>query len=268
MYRIVGWCLDNRAVVILFTLILMVGGGVSAFRLNQELLPSIDFPQVFVLVPDPGAGPEQVDRDISRPLASGLTGLPRAKHVTTQSSQGFSQVSISFDLDSQIKDDLDAVNQRLATVQLPAGAGRPVVQTFSFSALPVMTYALLARDGDLARATAEAQGTIVPALNGATGVAQVKVSGGAKPQVRVTLDGTKMAAAGVSLQQVGQTLSAANVDLPAGTTVRADQTLPVEVKGSIVTVADLQKLVLVPAGGGTTAGAGAAPAAATAGPPG
>jgi HAE1 family hydrophobic/amphiphilic exporter-1 len=264
MSSIVRWCLGNRAVVILFSLILMGAGAVSIVRINQELLPSVQFPVVFVLVPEPGAGPQQVDRDVTQPLIRGLTGMPRAKHITTSSSQGFSQVQVEFDLDSNLKDDLDAVNQRLPQVQLPSATGKPVVQTFDFSAVPTMTYALAAKDGDLARATKEANDVIVPALTGAQGAAQVKVSGGARNTVTVTLDGARMAARGVSLQEVQQALGAAQVDLPAGETVQADRILPVEVLGSVKTVDDLKALpVGAPAGQSSAAGAAAANPATT-----
>jgi hydrophobic/amphiphilic exporter-1 (mainly G- bacteria), HAE1 family len=242
MHAIVRWCLGNRAVVILFSLILMGAGTFSIFRINQELLPSVEFPSVFVLVPEPGAGSQQVDRDVSQPLATALTGLPRARHINASSSQGFSQVAIEFDLDSSLKDDLDAVNQRLQQAQLPAAAGKPVVQTFDFSAVPSMTYSLAARDGDLARATREANDVIVPALTGAQGAAQVKVSGGARSTVNVTLDGAKLAARGLSVQQVQQALGAAQVDVPAGESLQADRSLPVEVLGTLKTVDELKAL--------------------------
>ena len=249
MHAIVRWCLGNRAVVVLFSLILMAAGTVSIFRINQELLPSVEFPAVFVLVPEPGAGPQQVDRDVSQPLLRGLTGLPRARHVNTSSSQGFSQVSVQFDLDSSLKDDLDAVGQRLQQVQLPASAGKPVVQTFDFGAVPSMTYSLAATDGDLARATREANDVIVPALTGAQGAAQVKVSGGATDAVSITLDGSRLAARGISVQQVQQALGAAQVDLPAGESLQADRSLPVEVLGTVRTLDDLRALPVGAPGG-------------------
>src|SRR5439155_3602894 len=156
-----------------------MGAGVaSSFRINQELLPSVEFPAVYILVPEPGAGPQQVDRDLTQPLVTGLAGLPRARHITSTSSQGFSQVAIDFDLDSKLKDDLDAINQRLPQVQLPSTAGKPLVQTFNFSAVPTMTYSLAAKDGDLVRATREANDVLLPAPDGATGAAKIKVSGG------------------------------------------------------------------------------------------
>jgi hydrophobic/amphiphilic exporter-1 (mainly G- bacteria), HAE1 family len=254
MQPIVRWCLSNRAVVVLFSLILMGAGVISIFRINQELLPSVEFPSVFVVVSEPGAAPQQVDRDVTQPLIQNLTGLPRASHITTSSSQGFSQVEVAFALDSSLKDDLDNLNQRLSQVQLPANAGKPIVQTFDFSAVPSMTYSLAATDGDLARATREANDVIIPALNGAQDSAQIRVSGGAQTAVAITLDSTKLAARGVSVQQVQQALGAAQVDMPAGETLQADRSVPVEVLGSVKSVDDLKALVI---------GSSAAPPSAT-----
>src|SRR5499427_3864555 len=263
MQAIVRWCLGNRAVVVLFSLILMGAGVISIFRINQELLPSVEFPSVFVLVTEPGAGPEQVDRDVTQPLIQNLTGLPRVSHITTSSSQGFSQVEVAFALDSALKDDLDSVNQRLSQVQLPANAGKPIVQTFDFSAVPSMTYSLAATDGDLARATREANEVIIPALNGAQDSAQIRVSGGAHTAVAITLDSTKLAAGGVSVQQVQQALGAAQVDMPAGETLQADRSVPVEVLGSVKSVDDLKALVIgssaAPPSGTLPRGSGGAP---------
>ncbi|HZV50594.1 MAG TPA: efflux RND transporter permease subunit [Candidatus Dormibacteraeota bacterium] len=256
MRAVIRWCLGNRAVVILFAAILMAGGVFSLTRIDEELLPSIQFPAVFVLIPDPGAGPEQVDRDLSQPLDAELEGLPGATHVTSTSSQGYSEVAVEFGLDSSLQQDQEAVNQRLAQVQLPAGAGRPIVQTFDFSSAPSMTYSLAARDGDLARATREANQVIVPALRDARDVAQVRVSGGARRVIMITLDPARMVARGVTLPQVQQALSAAQVDLPAGESLQGGRSLPVTVHGRLQTLADLRALPL-----------GAAPVARGAGPP-
>ena len=68
MRTIVGWCLGNRSVVILFGLLLIGAGVFSIFRLNQELLPDVTFPSVYIVTSDVGAGPEVVDRDVSVPM--------------------------------------------------------------------------------------------------------------------------------------------------------------------------------------------------------
>jgi HAE1 family hydrophobic/amphiphilic exporter-1 len=244
LIRIVAWCLANRPVVILFSLLLMAGGVFSIFRLNQELLPDVSFPSVYVVTADPGAGPEVVDRDVSQPIATALSGLPHLKHVRTTSSQGFSQVEAEFSLDTTSKEDQDAVNQRLGQVTLPAGAGKPLVETFSFTAFPTMTYSLVAADGDLVRATREAKEVVAPALLSVPGAAQVRVVGGERRAILVSLDPARLASRQVAAAQVAQALGAANADIPAGETLQGTRSLPVEVVGSVHTAAELRALVV------------------------
>jgi len=240
--RVIAWCLGNRPVVVLFAILFMGAGLFSIFRLNQELLPSIDFPSVFIVTGDPGANPAVIDRDISSPLSNALNGLPHAQHIFATSSQSFSQVQVQFNVDSNTKDDLDAVNQRLSQVQLPAGTGKPLVQTFSFSAAPSIIYSLAAADGNLSRATLEAQTVIAPALQGAQGVAQVKVVGGEQNAVTITLDPARLAARGLATFQVTQALQGAQVDLPAGESLNGNRVVPVEVLSALHTAADLRAL--------------------------
>ena len=240
MRRIVAWCLGNRPVVILFAIVLMGAGIFSIFRLNQELLPSIDFPSVFIVTGDPGANPAVIDRDVSIPISNALNGLPHAQHVFATSSQSFSQVQVQFNVDSNTKDDLDAVNQRLSQVQLPAGAGKPLVQTFSFSAAPSIIYSLGAADGNLSRATLEAQTVIAPALQGAQGAAQVKVVGGEQSAITITLDPTRLAARGLATFQVVQALQSVQVDFPAGESLNGDRVVPVQVLSALHSAADLR----------------------------
>ena len=256
---IIRWCLSNRAVVVLMALILMGGGAFSMTQLNQQLLPNIALPGVFILVPEQGAGPGQVDSDISQPISNALTGLPGLKHVQTSSSQGYAQISLIFDYGSDLKADVANVNQKLAQVQLPDAAGKPLVQTFDSSTSPTMLYSLAARDGNLDRISREAHDQIVPALSSVSGVATVGVAGTAERQVSITLDAAKMASHGISAGGVAQALKGAQVSVPAGTTTQAGKTLPVQVVSSARTVDDLKEII-VSSGDTASAATGALPA--------
>src|SRR5713226_896530 len=220
----------------------MGAGVLSIFRLNQELFPPVDFPTVYIVTSDPGANPAVVDRDVTVPLSNALNGLPHAQHVFGSSSQSFSEVQIQFAVDSNAKDDLDAVNQRLAQLPLPEGASKPLAQTFSFSAIPSMTYALAAADGNLSRVTREAKTIIAPALAGAQGTAEIKVIGGEQNAITITLDATRLAAHQLAPFQVSQALTGAQVDLPAGQSLNGNTVVPVEVVSAVKTAADLRAL--------------------------
>jgi len=95
---IVGWCLKNRAVVFLTTLILLVSGGYATTQLNQALLPEIEFPTVIVSTPVPGAGPDSVDEGVTQPVEAAVEGIEGIEGVRSTSSQGFSVVVVEFGL--------------------------------------------------------------------------------------------------------------------------------------------------------------------------
>jgi HAE1 family hydrophobic/amphiphilic exporter-1 len=255
MRTFVGFCLANRSVVILFAALLMAAGAVSLVQMDQELVPSIDLPTVYVDTAQPGAAPAVVDRGISLPLSNALRPLPRVTGVSTQSAQGFSTVAVRFDLDSSLQADVDAVDRRLAQLTLPAGAGRPLVQTFSVTETPAITYSLAATDGDLVRATREANNVIAPAIRRAAGVSQVRVAGGARQQATVSVDATQLAASGLTLDQVVRALRADQVDVGAGELPSGTQTVPLEVRGGFATADEVRNAIVgtVPAAMGRPA---------------
>ena len=73
MGRVVSWCLGNKSVVFLATLLLIGSGIFATTRLNQELLPDVDFPVILVSTPVPGAGPDVVDEQVSQPVEGAST---------------------------------------------------------------------------------------------------------------------------------------------------------------------------------------------------
>ncbi len=99
MGRIVSWCLNNKSVVFLATLLLIGSGIFATTRLNQELLPDVDFPVILLSTPVPGAGPDVVDEQVSQPIEGAIGGVEGVENVQTTSSQGFSVVAIEFGLD-------------------------------------------------------------------------------------------------------------------------------------------------------------------------
>lgn len=261
MRPIIAWCLGNRTVVLLFTGILLVAGAFSAFRINQELVPDISFPTVYVVVPDPGASPETVDREISLPLTEALNGTPKLTKITTTARQSAAVAILQFSIDQNTREAVTEVTQRLNQVVLPQSAGRPVVETFSFAALATMTYTLSAVDGDLLRATREAREVIAPALRNADGVATVRVIGGEQDRVRVTLDPARLAARGISQIEVQQALAGASVLVPAGLVDQNGRAVPVEVAGDVGGLGRLEALVVggSPAAGRPAGAAGSSP---------
>ncbi len=88
MGRVVSWCLGNKSVVFLATLLLIGSGIFATTRLNQELLPDVDFPVILVSTPVPGAGPDVVDEQVSQPVEGAIGGVEGVEDLQATSSQG------------------------------------------------------------------------------------------------------------------------------------------------------------------------------------
>jgi len=96
MFRLAQLSLANRALIALITVFASVFGVITMSSLKQELIPSIEFPQITVLSAMPGASPEVVDKQVSAPLETALNGVEGLESTSSTSRNGVSQISLVF----------------------------------------------------------------------------------------------------------------------------------------------------------------------------
>src|SRR5829696_1671715 len=263
MNRIVRWCLGNKSVVILATLLLIGSGGYATAQLNQELLPDISFPIITISTPVAGAGPDLVDEQVTQPVEDAINGVEGIQSVRSTSSQGFSVVLVEFDLDQDTEEAESDLQAALDGISLPSQAGEPEVRSQSASQFPILSLSLAAKDGDLAKLTNYAEDDVVSAIEEVDGVSSVDLIGGAEKQIKVDLDPQKLKDKGLTTDAVVGAISGAEVDVPVGSVSVDGRETPVSTTSGLGGISALEDL---PVGveGGTT---GAAPTGATSGAP-
>ncbi|MDQ3386256.1 MAG: efflux RND transporter permease subunit, partial [Actinomycetota bacterium] len=259
MSRIVTWCLKNKSVVMLATVLLVGSGAYATTQLNQELLPDIEFPIVGIATPVPGAGPDLVDEQVTEPLESAISGVAGIESTQSTSSQGFSIVIVEFGLDTDIDEAEDELRRVLGDVELPSQAAEPEINRQSASSFPIMNISLSSENGDsLADLTEYAQDDVVPMLEEVDGTSGVELVGGSEQEIQVSLDTQKLKDEGIPADAVIGAISGANVNAPVGD-VRIDGlSTPVRAESQLTDVDSLKKLPI---------GAGAAAVAPTGGAP-
>ena len=178
MRTVVRWCLRNRSVVFLAAVILVVAGSYATTRLNQELLPEIEFPIVTVSTPVPGAGPDLVYEQVTRPVEAAVEDVEGIESVRSTSSAGFSVVLIEFSLDTDTEEAEAELGSALDGIELPQQVEEPEVRTQSASEFPIMNVSLSADDGELAGLTDYAEDEAVPLIEDVEGVASADLVGG------------------------------------------------------------------------------------------
>jgi hydrophobic/amphiphilic exporter-1 (mainly G- bacteria), HAE1 family len=263
MQRIVRWCLRNKSVVILATILLIGSGIYATTRLNQELLPDISFPIITISTPVAGAGPDLVDEQVTQPVEDAIDGVQGIESVRSTSSQGFSVVVVEFDLDADTEEAESDLQAALDGIQLPSQAGDPEVKSQSASQFPILSLSLAAEDQELAELTSYAEDEVVSSIEEVDGVASVDLIGGAENRIQVDLDPDKVKEKGLSTDAVVSALSGAEVDAPVGSVTVNGRETPVNTTSELGGISALENLPVGVAGGDT----GGGPSAAAAGVP-
>ncbi|HEV8043593.1 MAG TPA: efflux RND transporter permease subunit, partial [Rubrobacter sp.] len=291
MQRIVRWCLENKSIVILATILLIGSGVYATTRLNQELLPDISFPIITISTPVAGAGPDLVDEQVTQPVEEAINGVQGIESVRSTSSQGFSVVLVEFDLDADTEEAESDLQAALDGIQLPSQAGDPEVESQSASEFPILSLSLAAKGQDLADLTGYAEDEVVSSIEEVEGVASVDVIGGAEKRIKVDLDPDELKEKGLSTDALVGAISGTKVDAPVGSVsvegretlvsttselgeIRVLEDLPVGVAGGDTGAVEAAPPVDVPEGAasgaavppvGTPGGASAPPAGTAAG---
>lgn len=249
MQTVVRWCLQNKSVVLLATVILLAAGAYATTRLNQELLPEIEFGTVTVSTPVPGVGPDAVEEQVTRPVEDAVGGVEGVEGVRSTSSSGFSVVAVQLDLEADAEKAEAEISGALDGVELPQQAADPEVQRLSASSLPIMSISLSGKDGDLAAATDYARDEAVPLIEDVEGVAGADLAGGSEKQVRVELDPQRLKEEDLSADAVVGAISGASVNAPAGTVRVYGPSTPARVTSGPVDLQALKELPVGAAGG-------------------
>ena len=180
--------------VIVAVLAIVVLGVVAYLKMTPDLMPNMDFPYVILVTTDPGASPETVEADITKPLEQSMATLDRIKNVTSSSMDSVSMVVLEFEdgvnMDTVSVDIQQKINQLKGSWS--DTVGDPYVLKMNPSMLPVQVAALSYDGKDITQLSDFVNDTLSPKLEGITGVASVTVSGTVERQLHVILSQKKL----------------------------------------------------------------------------
>jgi HAE1 family hydrophobic/amphiphilic exporter-1 len=215
---------------------LVVLGVVGYQRLAVDEYPDITYPTVMINTSYPGASPQTMERQISRPIEEAVNTVQGMYEVSSTSIQGVSLVRLQFNLGVDIQAARQDVSAKVARIrrQLPPNIDEPVIQNFDPNDSPIVTLAVQSTERSLREITDLADESIVTRLEAVPGVGAVNRGGGAARTIRVQLDPNAMRAYGISPTQVMQVLDRENQEIPAGRVDRGNLEQLVRVTGRIV----------------------------------
>ena len=237
----------NRPVAVLTVFIVLVA--VSLLMVTDiplDMYPDMEVPVLAVTVAYPGAGPEEVEEEVTRQIEGEVSGLEGMDTITSTSSESRSVVLLNFDYGSDITAAENEVRSRLDRVKpnLPSEAEDPVLQKFDPSSLPILSLSFNGdrSERDLMRI---AEDQVIPSLEAMEGVASVSLVGVRESIVRVDIDQTSLESYGLSLSTVADILSAQNFQLGAGSFEESDKDILIRTSGRFANLEEIGETVVI-----------------------
>ena len=230
---------------------LMVLGLFSLRRLPLDEMPDVEFPFLMVQTIYPGAGPEAVEREVTKKIEEAINPIAGVKRIESSSVEGVSTIFVEFELETKVMDAQADVRSKLDALRpsLPSDIETPVVSRFDFRQSPIVSLALSGEGWALRDLTQLATETISRRIETVDGVGNVTVVGGLQREIHVLLLPPRMEALGVSPEMVVGALRRENMDAPAGRVERGIGEQLVRVKGRVRDPRAFAALVVTVRGG-------------------
>jgi HAE1 family hydrophobic/amphiphilic exporter-1 len=246
----------GRPTTIFIIFALLVGLGVFALTsMPIDLVPEINPPFLVVFTSYTGAGPEEVERSVTRPLEAALSSASGLEELSSTSSKGSSMVILEFTYGTDLADASNSVRDALERVRnfMPTGADTPMIIKMDPSMMPIMGLQISGnRSAEELRQIAE--DTIVPRIEQTPGVATASVNGGREKIIRVEVAQNRLEAYGLTVTQIQGMLAGNNAQVAAGSITEGGLNYILTTMGEYSSLDQIKDTVIAYKGGGVVNG--------------
>ncbi len=226
--------------------------GIASYRqLKVDFFPKVEIPVVTVTTIYPGAGPETVEREVTKKLEESINTVEGVSHIESVSQEGLSNITIEFQLETSAIAASEDVRGKIAALRgdLPREIEEPIVQRIDFAMMPILSVGVNAPGLSPQAATNFADKVVKRRLENVRGVGSVAPVGESTREIQVVVDRPRLEAYHVSLAEVVSALQRENVDVPAGTADRGATEALVRVAARGRTAEDIATIPIKRPGG-------------------
>src|SRR6476646_10219124 len=245
MQWLAALCVKRPVFASVLILSLTVVGAFAFTLLGVDRFPKVDFPTVVVTTVQPGAAPEQIETEVSDKIEEAVNTISGIDELRSISSEGVSQVMISFLLDKDTDVAAQEVRDKVnASMQLlPRTIQQPRIDRFDPDSAPVLSLALTANK-PVRDITEYADKVLRRQLESVDGVGQVLVLGGRQRQINVWLDADRLRGYNLPVNDVARALQSQNIEMPGGRVDQGPQSITLRTRGRIQTIAEFNDIVV------------------------
>nr|WP_293067758.1 MULTISPECIES: efflux RND transporter permease subunit [unclassified Moorena] len=254
-FHVSSWSIKNPVATLVMFLVLGIVGLFSFKQLGIDQLPNIDLPAVMVTVTQPGAGPAELEFQVTKKVEDAVASLGDIDQIRSTVTDGRSSTVINFVLGTDSNQATNDVRNAVAQIRqsLPLDINEPIVKRLEFAGGSVMTYAVASDKRSVEELSDLVDRKISRDLVNVPGVAQIDRLGGVDREIRVDLDPARLQAFGITATQVNDQIRSFNVNLPGGRGNIGGAEQNVRTLGSAKTVEELKNYrIVLPDGANVT----------------
>jgi HAE1 family hydrophobic/amphiphilic exporter-1 len=243
MKKLIALCARRPVGVLMVTLFITVIGLISLTKLKLDLYPKVDYPLFLISASYEGAGPEEIENLLTKPLEGAISAVPGVKRVTSTSTPGNCLIVAECNYGTNMDFTNLKIRERIDLIKryLPAEVDDPVIFKFDISMMPIVFYGF-SSDKGIPEATRLANDKVKNRLERIPGVASVRVMGGLEREIKISLSAAKMASYNISPAYLSQVLSGENINLPGGVIDTGRNELVLRTIGELESVEEVKSL--------------------------
>lgn len=242
MFKLTQGSLKNRAFVALLSVVIAVLGLFSMVTLKQELIPSVDLPQVNIVAVSAGATSEQIDERIASPIETQLQTIPEVSSTRTTSSSSFASITIELEYGTDLSRATNKIEQAVdaGSTNFPENTTTEVISGGT-SGIP-LSYIVVTSDGSPIETADRIRHTLLPALDQIDGLANVELIGAPEQQISIRVDQAAVAERNIPASAIEDALEDNGLSVPVGSLVEGDKSLDVTVGKRLTSLEELQNI--------------------------
>ncbi len=236
----------NKPITTALIFVAIIVFGVFSFtKLPVDQFPDMDIPYVSIMTAYPGANGSEIETNVTRVLENSLNSIDGLKEITSQSKDNMSVISLQLNWGSNIDEAVNDVRSAIdmAFNDLPDGCTRPMIFKLSTSMIPILQYAITAKES-YPGLDKILEDNVINVLNRIDGVGNISLSGAPQRYIYIDLDQNKLDAYNLSVEQIGAAVSANNINLASGSVKMGKEQYQLRVQSEYVESAEINDIVV------------------------
>jgi multidrug efflux pump len=244
--NISAFCIKRPVFAIVISLVMTIIGIMGFVNLPVRWIPNITPPTVSISTAYPGASARIVEKDITKPIESSLSGISGIENIRSNSSAGSSSVNITFKLGRNMDAAVEDVRSNLEGIRdtLPRDVRSPVVYKADSNSDPIVYISFTDATRTAVELSDYIEKFVLPSFETADGVGQVYMYGKRRSVVRIALDPAKMAGSNVTVEEVAQLLQEQNASIPTGQIKGRDRNYTVVADTALKSIDQFNNLII------------------------